>query len=186
MHNQERLNEWYRIKPQMRDPEFTSGFYWSGRRLAEKVKEGQWLLDVGCATNPFKKLLPNVTGLDPANEYADVHCTIEDFEPDRLYDVAFVLGSINFGTEDIIARQIEKVVQCITPEASIYWRLQPYLPHPPKKDGEEDFLICFPWTFEKLREFADKYGFIQTEEHEDYNKNAKHDFVRLYAEWHRP
>jgi len=182
-HNQDKMNQWYLKKWQTRDTEFTAGFEISGRQLADNIKEGELVLDVGCATNPFSKILPNCIGVDPGNEHADVHSTIEDFVPPHLFDVAFCLGSVNFGTEEIISTQVAKVVECLKPTGRIYWRLMPYIP--PKADDEEEYLTCFPWTFEKLQEFADKHGFTQSAEAEEFNLNADHDYVRLYAEWHR-
>jgi hypothetical protein len=93
--------------------------------------------------------------------------------------VATCLGSINFGSEEVIARQIDKVVSCLKPTSRIYWRL-----NPGRKDHDSELcnrIPFFPWTFEKLKEFADKYGFNQS--NIEYETDGK--VIRLYAEWHR-
>lgn len=147
--------------------------------IAEKINDDEWILDAGCGSNPFKALGKQVIGVDPAFNQADVKCTIEDYVPDRQFDVATCLGSINFGTEEVIARQITKVVSCLKPTSRIYWRLNTgRYDH----DNEEcQDIPFFPWTFEKLREFADKYKYVQTVEKIDEHPTRP----RLYAEWHR-
>ena len=147
--------------------------------LAEKIKDSEWILDAGCGANPFKALGKQVVGVDPAFDEADVKCTIEEYVPDRQFDIATCLGSINFGTEEVVAEQIAKVVSCLKPTSRIYWRLNPgRYDH----DNEQcQNIPFFPWTFEKLREFAGKYNYKQTVEKIDEHPTKP----RLYAEWHR-
>jgi hypothetical protein len=148
-------------------------------RIAKFIKDDEWLLDVGCGTNPFKSLVKNVIGIDPAFDQADYKCTIEEYQLDRLFNVAACLGSINFGTEDIIESQINKVVNCLTPSSRIYWRL-----NPGRRDHDNNEcsnIPFFPWTFEKLNVFAKKHNYIQTVEKIDEHLTRP----RLYAEWHR-
>jgi hypothetical protein len=151
----------------------------SPTRISTFIKDDEWLLDVGCGANPFKSLVKNVIGIDPAFDQADVKCTIEEYQPTRVFDVATCLGSINFGDEDIIERQIDKVVSCLAPTSRIYWRLNPGRPD---HGNMECFSVpFFPWTFEKLNLFAKKHNYLQTEEKIDENSTRK----RFYAEWHR-
>jgi hypothetical protein len=151
----------------------------SPTRISTLIKEDEWLLDVGCGANPFKTLVKNVIGIDPAFDQADYKCTIEEFQPTRLFDVATCLGSINFGTEDIIEHQIDKVVSCLTSTSRIYWRLNPGRHD---HDNKECLNIpFFPWTFEKLNIVAKKHNYIQTVEKVDEHLTRP----RLYAEWHR-
>ena len=175
-HNQEQLNQYFskHWKPGnnqgITDP----------RQIVKKIKPEEWLLDVGCGKNPFKVLHSRTIGIDPAFCEADYQCTIEEFNyKDLKFDVATCLGSINFGTWEIIDRQIEKVVFNLKPCSRIYWRL-----NPGRHDhGNQECLTVpfFPWNFQILNEFANKYGFEQTEEQIDEHR----DRPRLYAEWHR-
>ena len=147
--------------------------------IAEKIKDNEWILDVGCGSNPFRSLGKQVVGVDPAFDQADVKSTIEEYVPDRQFDVATCLGSINFGTEEVVAGQIAKIVSCLKPASRIYWRLNPGRQD---HDNEEcQGITFFPWTFEKLREFADKHNYTQTVEKIDEHPTRS----RLYAEWHR-
>ena len=151
----------------------------SYENIAKTVLDTEHLLDVGCGDNPFKQLVTHAYGIDPANDAADEKVSIEDFIPKREYDVITCLGSINFGDEEIISQQIKKVVSCLSSQGRIYWRL-----NPGRKDHDSelcDKIPFFPWTFEKLKEFADLYNFKQI--NETIDKDDK--IVRLYAEWRR-
>ncbi len=148
--------------------------------IANNINDNEYLLDVGCGDNPFKSLVKNCHGIDPYNALADEQVSIEEFVPSRLYNVATCLGSINFGTDETyIAQQIEKVVSCLTPSSRIYWRVNPgRRDHSTAECMHIDF---FPWTFTKLRKYAELHGYTQTNEHYEDSENV----LRLYAEWHR-
>lgn len=149
----------------------------SGLALADQVNANEWVLDVGCGRNPFKGIIPNLVGVDPAFDEADVKCTITDYKPDRKFDVAFCLGSINFGTLADIAQQIEKVIDCLQPSARIYWRCNPGLQD--HDNAECAAINFFPWTVELHQALATHYGFSLREVKHETVKN------RIYAEWVR-
>jgi hypothetical protein len=175
MHNQEYLNYYFSQiwKPSrnrdLSDPE----------TISKLIGKDEWLLDVGCGNNPFKEYIANVVGIDPASGKADIVTTIENYQPDRLFDVATCLGSINFGNENTISLQIEKVVTCMKPVSRIYWRLNPGRQDHNNRECEQ--IEFFPWTHEKLNEFANKHGYKQTQvATETYSGK-----IRLYAVWER-
>jgi hypothetical protein len=149
----------------------------TGLSLSEKIKPDEWVLDVGCGSNPFKGLIPNLVGIDPANEQADYKVTIEDFKSDRLFDVALCLGSINFGNVTDISKQIESLITHLKPNARIYWRCNPGL----QDHGNEECkkINFFPWSFEWHRQLSMHYGFQIKELAWETNKK------RIYAEWLR-
>jgi hypothetical protein len=148
----------------------------SGWSLVSKIKSDEAVLDVGCGLNPFKRLLPRLTGIDPAFVEADYQTTIEDFVTDEKFDVAFCLGSINFGTEDRVVNQIRCVIDLLKPKSRIYWRCNPGLwDHGNTECANIEF---FPWTVEKHIFFADQFGFKLMEVIPDSNN-------RLYALWAR-
>lgn len=173
--NQEKLNEYFSKHWTPYEERTIS----SPIEIAKNIADDEFLLDVGCGKNPFKKFLKNVVGIDPAFNEADYKITIEEFNTDIKFDVATCLGSINFGDEEIVARQIEKVVLHLKDAARVYWRL-----NPGRRDHKNDFchqIVFFPWTFEKLQLFANKYSFTQINEiTEEYEGK-----IRLYAEWIR-
>lgn len=151
-------------------------YQYSGWKLISKIHKDETVLDVGCGYNEFKQHIKNLIGIDPANENADVMLSIENFRKDIKFDVAFCLGSINFGNEEIILNQIDCVVQCLKPQARIYWRCNPGLKDHGNQECEKiDF---FPWSFEKHLDYSKKFGFTCQTLAWDSNN-------RIYSEWTR-
>lgn len=176
MHDQSFLNEYFGKHWQPNTDAYTYSAY---HVIAAKIQPHEHVLDVGCGSNPFKTLLPLVTGIDPAFGQADVQCSIEQFNPTQLYDVAMCLGSINFGDDRVIHRQVAKVIDCLKPRARVYWRLNPgRQDHANSQCKQIDF---YPWTHHKLRRLAEYHGFEQHNEQQEGNGSV----LRLYAEWRR-
>ena len=161
----------------------TSGlenYTYTGYSLADKVREGECVLDVGCGTNPFKDILPCVWGIDITDIGADEVVGIEDFtnQCEKKFDVAFCLGSINFGTEETIRRQIQAVVDNLKPNGRIYWRVNPGLQdHANNHVNEIEF---FPWNLEYMINFAKDFGFTLVHWARESSGHK-----RFYAEWRR-
>ena len=115
-------------------------------------------------------------GIDPAFDQADYKTTIEDFKTELKFDVAFCLGSINFGAEETIKKQIGCVVNLLKPNARIYWRCNPGLQdHGNIQCHDIEF---FAWTPQLLINFAQEFGFSVTDIKQDFNN-------RIYCEWAR-
>jgi hypothetical protein len=158
----------------------------TGYRLAAEVRPDEWVLDVGCGRNPFKDRIDNLVGVDPSFKEADVHSTIEDFSTDQKFDVAFILGSINFGTEDYIRKQIAAVVSHLKDSSRIYWRCNPgnrkekmilrFIVPAEYADNEEIENFYFPWSKEYHFKFAEEFGFKVSEISWEVNN-------RIYACW---
>lgn len=161
----------------------TNHYFYTHQNLPSKIKNSEWVLDVGCGHNPHKHTIKNLWGIDPAFSEADEQVSIEDFQPQQLFDVAFCLGSINFGKDrSVIERQIAKVVSCLKSQSRIYWRC-----NPGRNDhGNDQFnsVDVYPWTFEDLARFAEQFGYRITEIAIDRHQ-VKQDNYRLYAEWTR-
>lgn len=175
MHDQNFLNNYF-SKTWHRD---IASYIYSGYKILDKIHPADYVLDVGCGSNPFKGKIQKLVGIDPANQCADVITTIEDYQPDFKFDVALCLGSINFGSEDIIANQISKVNNLLNTHAKVFWRLNPGLhDHGNSEHMDIDF---YEWSFPKLKVFAEQYGFKQTNCAIDTDGKV----VRLYAEWVR-
>ena len=156
-----------------------ASYQYSGFKLLEHIRPSDRVIDVGCGDNPFKGKIPNLVGVDPANSKADVMLPIEDYETDEKFDIAFCLGSINFGTHEIIEGQIAKIVSLLTPCGRIFWRCNPgRKDHNNKLCEEIDF---YPWTFELLEDYARQFGFKVVDARMDRNSRNE----RLYCEWQR-
>jgi hypothetical protein len=152
----------------------------SGFNLAKEVSDSERVLDVGCGHNPFKGMIKNLVGIDPAFEEADFHGTIEEYQSDELFDVAFCLGSINFGNEAKIRLEIEKIISLLKPNGRIYWRCNPArADHDSEKCEEINF---FNWSLAYHEQFCKDYGFelydVALERPEPHKK-------RIYAVWQR-
>lgn len=152
-------------------------YKYSGLQLIDKIRPNEQVIDVGCGFNEFKQYIPNLVGIDPANPAADVITTIEDFKGNIYkFDVAFCLGSINFGTEDIILEQIRCVINLLNKRSRIYWRCNPGL-HDHNNQECKD-IVFYPWTEQKLINHASLFGYSVKEIQIDSKD-------RLYAEWIR-
>ena len=151
-------------------------YKYSGWNLIKEIKFNEHVLDVGCGPNPFKGKIKDLVGIDPAFHQADYRTTIENFTTDKKFDVAFCLGSINFGKEEIILQQIKSVVSLLKVQARIYWRCNPGLrDHENNECQEIDF---FPWTFQHHLDYSGRFDFSCPVLVWDNNN-------RIYAEWSR-
>lgn len=148
----------------------------SGYSLVNKVNPDERVIDVGCGKNLFKPHIKNLVGIDPAFPEADLMISLEDYakiSADK-FDVAFCLGSINFGSRENIENQIETLLTLLNEENRIYWRCNPGLHD---HENEECKRIPFyPWTIEEHVRLSNKYGYELIECRWERNN-------RIYAEW---
>jgi len=151
-------------------------YKYSGWTLVDKIRSGESVIDVGCGDNEFRSCIPNLIGIDPANAQADYRLSIEGFQSAEKFDVAFCLGSINFGDELTIVNQISAVVRLLKPKARIYWRCNPGVAdHDNEACKEIEF---YPWTIAKHVKHSTEFGFrLITACWDNHN--------RIYAEWSR-
>lgn len=174
--NQENLNNYFSTHWQSN----LTQYKYSGLTLADKISPNKFVLDVGCGFNEFKNKIPNLVGIDPANDRADIQLPIELFAADNTnhnrFDIAFCLGSINFGDETNIKNQITSVVKCLKPKAKIYWRCNPGI----ADHGNEECktIEFYPWTITKHVKHSTEFGFRLITACWDSN-------YRIYAEWSR-
>ena len=150
-------------------------YEYSGWALVDKIQPGETVIDVGCGYNEFRGRIPNLIGIDPANALADYRISIEGFQSIEQFDVAFCLGSINFGDKLTIMNQIACVVNCLKPTARIYWRCNPgFADHGNEECKEIEF---YPWSIDEHVKLSELFGFrLMT---------CCWDNDRIYAEWVR-
>jgi hypothetical protein len=168
--DQQQLNDYFRNiwKPQM------SAYKYSGFSLVDEIKDDEWVIDVGCHKNLFKGKIKNLVGIDPACDEADVKTTIEDFNTNHKFDVAFCLGSVNFGSEETIVNQISKIVSFLKSKSRIYWRC-----NPGRKDHKNiqcQNIDFYNWTASKHLLLSDHFGYEIKQFKQDSNN-------RLFVEW---
>ena len=149
-------------------------YQYTGLTLADRVNNNESVIDVGCGDNLFKPLIKNIVGVDPANDQADSMTAIEDYQTDQRFDVAFCLGSINFGDHDHIEHQIKCVVALLKTPSRIYWRCNPGRhDHGNQECKKIDF---YPWDLKKHNKFSQQFGYVITEYKQDTNN-------RIFCEW---
>ena len=137
-------------KPRTGDYEHTG---WS---LVDEINalNPESVLDVGCGYHPFKGRINNIVGIDPYNNCADYEVDILDYKvKPESHDVIIALGSINFNSRDDIEQQFSHCVSILKPGGSFFLRANPGIPH---KAGP--YVDIFPWSFEVVNEFAEKYN----------------------------
>jgi hypothetical protein len=134
----------------------TGDYDHSGWALAEEVakQNPKNVLDVGCGYHPFKGRIPNLVGIDPYNNCADFEVDILEYRvKPESHDHIIALGSINFNSKDEIEERFAHCVNLLQKGGKFYLRANPGLAH---KTGP--YVDIFPWTFEVVNEFAEKYN----------------------------
>lgn len=145
----------------------TDEFTFTGWQLVEEVNklEPKSVLDVGCGYHPFKGRIQNLIGIDPYNNLADYQVDILEYKiKPESHDVIIALGSINFNSKDEIEDRFSHCVNLLAPKGHFFLRANPGIPH---KNGP--YVQIFPWSFEVVNEFAEKYNLKILEFKKDSN-----------------
>src|SRR5512142_2764007 len=121
-------------------------FEHSGYALVDEVRAlaPRFVVDVGCGYNLFKHKIPNLIGIDLANPAADLICDLLDapIRPASI-DVVLALGSINYGDQALIERQLACVAGWLAPGGRMIMRANPGMATGPG-------LAFFPWSAEAV------------------------------------
>ena len=135
-----------------------TSYKYSSNSLINKVNDlnPKNVLDIGCGENYFKGKIQNLYGIDPYNDNADQKIPIEEVSLYKTYDVILALGSINFGDEPIIDRQMRAIDRVLETDGHLFMRLNPGLDHYWTDTKEIKF---YPWSKEKIKHFAIAYGY---------------------------
>jgi hypothetical protein len=155
----------------------TGDYDYTGWGLAEAItKENpKSVLDVGCGYHPFKGRIPNLVGIDPYNNCADFEVDILDYKvKPASHDHIIALGSINFNSRDDIESRFSHCVDLLAPGGKFYLRANPGITH---KTGP--YVDIFPWTFEIVNEFAEKFGLKLLEFKRDANERLYFSYQKL-------
>lgn len=134
----------------------TNDYDYTGWKLAEEITAAnpRAVLDVGCGYHPFKGRIPNLVGIDPYNNCADFEVDILEYKvKPESFDHIIALGSINFNSRDEIENRFAHCVNLLIPGGKFYLRANPGITH---KNGP--YVEIFPWSFEVVNEFAEKFN----------------------------
>ena len=133
----------------------TNEYDHTGWQLIEEINKlnPERVLDVGCGYHPFKDRIHNLIGIDPYNNCADYEVDILEYKvKPESYDAILALGSINFNSRDEIEERFAHCDNLLKPTGKFFLRANPGIPH---KTGP--YVDIFPWSFEVVNEFAEKY-----------------------------
>lgn len=134
----------------------TDQYDYSGWALVEEInsQDPKNVLDVGCGYHPFKGRIPNLIGIDAHNNCADYMVDILHYRVrPGTHDHIMALGSINFNSKEEIEARFSHCVDLLAPGGKFYLRANPGIA---LKAGS--YIDIFPWTFEIVSEFAEKYN----------------------------
>ncbi len=108
------------------------------------------VLDIGCGDNRYKSLVNNLIGIDIVYKpLVDIvgDFTNLDFE-DNSVDAIIAYGSINFGDEELIVKQLQEVYRVLRKDGIICFR---------GYHGERQF--TYNWTEKKCYKFTKQFNF---------------------------
>lgn len=168
----------------------------TGQQLLDKINDIQDLtpdvplkiLDVGCGENEWKGHLgARVTGIDPYHSKADFRIGIVEYaaiNPTADHDIILALGSINFGDQKVIERQISNIVNLAKPGGKIFWRCNPGITH---DNPHAQWIDFFPWSKEYINDVAERVKCTVNEIGWDHPEDDTPPEWgnRLYSEWTR-
>lgn len=150
----------------------TNDYDYTGWGLVDEINglNPKSVLDVGCGYHPFRGRINNLVGIDPYNNCSDYMVDVLDYV--GKHDVVIALGSINFNSKDEIEKRFAKCVDILETGGKFFLRANPGIPH---KTGP--YVDIFPWSFEIVKEFSDKYNLKL----ETYKKDANNRLYFVYT-----
>jgi len=118
---------------------------YSGLQLIDEVNalHPRSVLDVGCGYNEFRGRINNLIGIDPYNDNADYKISTLDYKTKEKFDVILCLGSINFGTQDKIVREVAHCVSMLAEGGTMFFRVNPGVQH---DKPEAHWIEFFAWN----------------------------------------
>lgn len=151
-------------------------FKYSGYKILDKIGKNERILDIGCGRNLFKLRRPNLLGIDPVHDSADIKIAFQDFETTEIFDTILCLGSIQFGELEDIKFLIKKLTGMIKPGGKVFWRCD---------TNNNNRSWKFAWKKEFHYEFANEFDYSVIELQDDYIVAAwkEGNPLKIYAEW---
>lgn len=132
----------------------------NGKTMVEEINNlnPNLVVDLGCGLNQYKGLINNLVGVDVVGCREDITADITDLKDhfaDNSADVVLALGSINFGDDAIIERQLREVKRLLKSGGVAYFRANQ---NDHDKDHKGD-LHYYDWSKELVESWAKQLGF---------------------------
>lgn len=132
----------------------------NGKEMIDEINSlnPSLVLDLGCGLNQYKPFIKNLIGVDLLNCREDIVCDISDLSvhfKNQSVDVILALGSVNFGTDEIIKKQLEEIKRLLKPGGIVYFRANQN-DHDPNHEGK---LYYYEWSSNRVIEWSKKLNF---------------------------
>jgi SAM-dependent methyltransferase len=142
---------------------------YSGLQLIDEVNalKPRAVLDVGCGYNEFRGSIDNLVGIDPYNQNADFQIATLDYKTKEKFDVILCLGSINFGAQDKIVREVAHCVSMLAEGGTMFFRVNPGVQH---DKPEARWIEFFAWNVPFIIELAEQFNLKILDIRDDTNQ----------------
>lgn len=132
----------------------------NGRKMIAEINllNPELVIDLGCGLNQYKGKIKNLVGVDLLDYRADIVSDITDLSQhfsSNVADVVLALGSINFGDDELIKKQLAEVKRLLKPQGLAYFRAN-LNDHDPEHKGK---LHYYGWSKDKVSEWSSIAGF---------------------------
>jgi len=108
------------------------------------------VLDLGCGDNQYKSLIDNLVGIDLVNDSADIKADITHIPyNDNTADVVICFGSINFGTTELIEKQLLEMQRVLKPGGYAIFRGN-------MKDHSDSRNIYYGWSTDLVHSWTEE------------------------------
>ncbi len=157
---------------------------YSGDAVVDYIKQlsPSSVLDVGCGYNRLRDRIPGLVGIDPYNTEAHLHMSLEEYYQYEFppADTVLCLGSINFGDEKDIDRQIDMLDKLFLKD--IIFRVNPGITHDWANDDIEG-ITWYDWTTDKINKIADEYHYNLVSLKEEHTSQGHLRYFFHYAKY---
>jgi SAM-dependent methyltransferase len=132
----------------------------NGKTMIEEINnlDPTLVVDLGCGLNQYKGVIKNLVGVDVVGCREDITADITDLKEhftDHSVDVILALGSINFGEDDLIKRQLQEVKRMLKVGGVAYFRANQ---NDHDKDHKGD-LHYYDWSQDLVEHWSTQLGF---------------------------
>jgi len=109
------------------------------------------VLDLGCGKNQYKPYIKNLVGIDLVDKGADIIADISNLSyDDETVDACLCYGSINFGNDDTIEKQIKEMKRVLKKNGIAVFR---------GNMNEHDSEAYYNWTKELVHKWTEHFNF---------------------------